>query len=385
MPSSAPHGYPVRSPLAQEPTLAASRTARFRRAAARRETRRGHSGFGRGVAWRRAAPRRGPPQGLRDTRGGERRTHGNGVDGSDRRGAHALRRQRHRGGRRAAPAPASRRAHPDERATKTTPARATTPCASTCARWGRSRCSPARARSRSRSASRSASRTRSARCWRRLSASPRCCASATSTARAISRSRTSSTGSTTTTSVPDFVPMADRVKSLSRTLNQLRRIDGEVGEAARHDRELAHRRRRAGAPARRDRRAVAPGGRQLLRETGFAEARIEEITDRLRKLAHEFDRLDARRSASPSRSACRPRSSAPRPCSRRAAAARQDRADASRQRAPSASPRRASSSHDPVRDRTARGRSAHVARRTCARRSTGSPTRRRGRTRPSAS
>ena len=91
---------------------------------------------------------------------------------------------------------------------------------------------------------------------------------------------------------PGAVPVADRVKSLSRTLGHLRRIDGEVGKRLG---TIANSRTGDAARARLRaeidellRPAVA-----LLRETGFAEARIEEITERLRKLAHEFDRLDA--------------------------------------------------------------------------------------------
>jgi RNA polymerase primary sigma factor len=91
---------------------------------------------------------------------------------------------------------------------------------------------------------------------------------------------------------PGAVPVADRVKSLSRTLTQLRRIDGEVGKRLG---TIANSRTGDAARARLRaeidellRPAVA-----LLRETGFAESRIDEITERLRKLAHEFDRLDA--------------------------------------------------------------------------------------------
>jgi RNA polymerase primary sigma factor len=91
---------------------------------------------------------------------------------------------------------------------------------------------------------------------------------------------------------PGAVPVADRVKSLSRTLSQLRRIDGEVGKRLG---TIANSRTGDAARARLRseidellRPAVA-----LLRETGFAEDRIQEITERLRKLASEFDRLDA--------------------------------------------------------------------------------------------
>jgi RNA polymerase primary sigma factor len=91
---------------------------------------------------------------------------------------------------------------------------------------------------------------------------------------------------------PDAVPLEERQASLARALRQLRRIDGEVskrlgtmtnartGEAAR-------------ARLRREIEEVLRPAVIVLRETGFAQARIREITDRLGKLATEFDRLEA--------------------------------------------------------------------------------------------
>jgi RNA polymerase primary sigma factor len=89
------------------------------------------------------------------------------------------------------------------------------------------------------------------------------------------------------------VPIEERQASLARALRQLRRIDGEVakrlgtmtngrtGEAAR-------------TRLRREIEEVLRPAVVILRDTGFAQARIREITERLGKLAHEFDRLDAR-------------------------------------------------------------------------------------------
>ena len=94
------------------------------------------------------------------------------------------------------------------------------------------------------------------------------------------------------TAPPDAVPVEERAKSLARALGQLRRIDTEVakrlGTMANSRTGDAARSRLRGEIDELLRPAVA-----LLRETGFAKARIEEITDRLRKLASEFDRLDA--------------------------------------------------------------------------------------------
>jgi len=92
---------------------------------------------------------------------------------------------------------------------------------------------------------------------------------------------------------PGALSAEERQASLARALRQLRRIDGEVtkrlgtmhngrtGEAARA--------RLRGEVEQVLRPAVA-----ILRETGFAQARIREITDRLRKLSREFDQLEAR-------------------------------------------------------------------------------------------
>ncbi|MCX5736933.1 MAG: sigma-70 family RNA polymerase sigma factor, partial [Proteobacteria bacterium] len=91
---------------------------------------------------------------------------------------------------------------------------------------------------------------------------------------------------------PGAVPVEERARSLTRALGQLRRIDAEVGKRlgtmANSRTGEAARSRLRGEIEEQLRPAVA-----LLRETGFAKARIEEITERLRKLACEFDRLDA--------------------------------------------------------------------------------------------
>jgi len=91
---------------------------------------------------------------------------------------------------------------------------------------------------------------------------------------------------------PDSVPVEERARSLARALGQLRRIDAEVGKRlgtiANSRTGEAARGRLRGEIDELLRPAVA-----LLRETGFAKARIEEITERLRKLSCEFDRLDA--------------------------------------------------------------------------------------------
>ena len=91
---------------------------------------------------------------------------------------------------------------------------------------------------------------------------------------------------------PGVVPVEERARSLARALGQLRRIDAEVGKRlgtiANSRTGEAARGRLRGEIDELLRPAVA-----LLRETGFAKARIGEITERLRKLACEFDRLDA--------------------------------------------------------------------------------------------
>jgi RNA polymerase primary sigma factor len=91
---------------------------------------------------------------------------------------------------------------------------------------------------------------------------------------------------------PGAVPVEERARSLARALGQLRRIDAEVGKRlgtmANSRTGEAARSRLRGEIDEQLRPAVA-----LLRETGFAKARIEEITERLRRLACEFDRLDA--------------------------------------------------------------------------------------------
>jgi RNA polymerase primary sigma factor len=91
---------------------------------------------------------------------------------------------------------------------------------------------------------------------------------------------------------PGTVPVEERARSLARALGQLRRIDAEVGKRlgtmANSRTGEAARSRLRGEIDEQLRPAVA-----LLRETGFAKARIEEIKERLRRLAYEFDRLDA--------------------------------------------------------------------------------------------
>ncbi len=91
---------------------------------------------------------------------------------------------------------------------------------------------------------------------------------------------------------PGAVPVEERARSLASALGQLRRIDAEVGKRlgtmANSRTGEAARGRLRGEIDELLRPAVA-----LLRETRFAKARIEEITERLRKLACEFDRLDA--------------------------------------------------------------------------------------------
>ncbi len=92
--------------------------------------------------------------------------------------------------------------------------------------------------------------------------------------------------------VPGAVPVEERARSLARALGQLRRIDSEVGKrlgtmANSRTGEVARGRLRSEIE---EQLRPAVG---LLRETRFAKARIEEITERLRKLACEFDRLDA--------------------------------------------------------------------------------------------
>jgi RNA polymerase primary sigma factor len=90
---------------------------------------------------------------------------------------------------------------------------------------------------------------------------------------------------------PDAVPVEERQASLARALRQLRRIDGEVakrlgtmtntrtGDVAR-------------ARLRREIEEVLRPAVLILRETGFAQARINEITERLGNLSAEFDRLE---------------------------------------------------------------------------------------------
>ena len=92
---------------------------------------------------------------------------------------------------------------------------------------------------------------------------------------------------------PDAVPVEERQASLARALRQLRRIDGEVSK-----RLGTMTNGRTGEAARMRLRGeieeVLRPAVLILRETGFAQARIREITDRLGKLAREFDELDAR-------------------------------------------------------------------------------------------
>ncbi|RIL06535.1 MAG: RNA polymerase sigma factor RpoD [Proteobacteria bacterium] len=91
---------------------------------------------------------------------------------------------------------------------------------------------------------------------------------------------------------PDRVPVEERKKSLAKALSQLRRIDGEMskrlGTIANARTGEAARARLRGEIDELLRPAVG-----LLRETGFAEARIEEITGRLRQLSSGFDQLEA--------------------------------------------------------------------------------------------
>jgi RNA polymerase primary sigma factor len=90
---------------------------------------------------------------------------------------------------------------------------------------------------------------------------------------------------------PDTVPVEERQASLARALRQLRRIDGEV---AKRLGTMANTRTGDAARARlrREIDEVLRPAVGILREAGFAQARIREITDRLGKLAREFDRLD---------------------------------------------------------------------------------------------
>jgi RNA polymerase primary sigma factor len=100
--------------------------------------------------------------------------------------------------------------------------------------------------------------------------------------------------------VPDAIPIEERQASLARALRQLRRIDGEV---AKRLGTMANARTGDAARARlrREIEEVLRPAVIVLRETGFAQARIREITERLGKLAKEFDRLEvqARRVTEP--------------------------------------------------------------------------------------
>jgi RNA polymerase primary sigma factor len=91
---------------------------------------------------------------------------------------------------------------------------------------------------------------------------------------------------------PDAIPVEERQASLTRALKSLRRIDGEV---AKRLGTMANTRTGDAARARlrREIDEVLRPAVGILRQTGFAQARIREITDRLGKLAREFDRLDA--------------------------------------------------------------------------------------------
>jgi RNA polymerase primary sigma factor len=91
---------------------------------------------------------------------------------------------------------------------------------------------------------------------------------------------------------PGALPPEERRKSLQKALTQLRRIDGEVSKRLG---TIAN--ARTGDAARlRLRREIESLLRPavgILRQTGFAAARIQEITDRMGKLAREFGVLDA--------------------------------------------------------------------------------------------
>jgi RNA polymerase primary sigma factor len=91
---------------------------------------------------------------------------------------------------------------------------------------------------------------------------------------------------------PGALPIEERKASLQRAMAQLRRIDAEVAK-----RLGTISNARTGDAARARLRAeiqeLLRPAVGILRETGFAGARIGEITDRMRKLARDFDRLDA--------------------------------------------------------------------------------------------
>jgi RNA polymerase primary sigma factor len=92
---------------------------------------------------------------------------------------------------------------------------------------------------------------------------------------------------------PDAVPVEERQASLARALRQLRRIDGEVTKRL----GTMHNGRTGDAARVRLRGEIAEVLRPavgILREAGFAQARIHEITERLRKLARDFDQLESR-------------------------------------------------------------------------------------------
>jgi RNA polymerase primary sigma factor len=91
---------------------------------------------------------------------------------------------------------------------------------------------------------------------------------------------------------PEAVPVEERKRALQRALGQLRRVDSEVSKRLG---TMANTRTGEGARARL-RSEIAELLRPtvaILREAGFARARIEEITGRLRALAADFERLDA--------------------------------------------------------------------------------------------
>jgi RNA polymerase primary sigma factor len=90
---------------------------------------------------------------------------------------------------------------------------------------------------------------------------------------------------------PGALPPEERKKSLQRALTQLRRIDGEVSKRLG---TIANARTGAAARARlrREIEELLRPAVGILREAGFARSRIEEITERVRKLAREFDRLE---------------------------------------------------------------------------------------------
>ncbi|MCU0669774.1 MAG: RNA polymerase sigma factor RpoD [Myxococcota bacterium] len=91
---------------------------------------------------------------------------------------------------------------------------------------------------------------------------------------------------------PGALPIEERRASLQRAMTQLRRIDNEVSKRL----GTIHNARTGDAARARLRAEIQELLRPavgVLRETGFAESRIDEITERLRKLARDFDRLDA--------------------------------------------------------------------------------------------